>query len=82
MFNHGHRFENFLIELSQHEVPCSRVPDLFFPEDIPDRDLREEATITAIALCKTCPFRLQCFEYATSEGIGYGIWGGTLPHQR
>jgi WhiB family redox-sensing transcriptional regulator len=83
MFNNGHRFHAFLVKLHDTpDVPCRKNPDLFFPEDIPDKTLREYATITARSLCNTCPLFDECFEYATESGEEHGIWAGTLPGER
>jgi hypothetical protein len=42
---------------------------------------------TAIWVCRACPVRDQCLDYALSGadtwgGIATGIWGGTTPAQR
>lgn len=63
-------------------VPCEDIPDIFFPEDFPDKQTREYAIRTAKALCKECPLLIQCFAYAIEAQEPYGIWAGTLPHER
>ena len=63
-------------------VPCQDIPDIFFPEDFPDKQTREYAIRTAKALCKECPLLIQCFAYAIEAQEPYGIWAGTLPHER
>ena len=63
-------------------VPCEDIPDIFFPEDFPDKQTREYAIRTAKALCKKCPLLIQCFAYAIEAQEPYGIWAGTLPHER
>ena len=83
MFNHGQRFHAFLVKLHDNpDVPCRKNPDLFFPEDIPDKTLREYATLNAKRLCNSCPLLDACFEYATESGELHGIWAGTLPGER
>jgi WhiB family transcriptional regulator, redox-sensing transcriptional regulator len=83
MFNRGHRFHDFLVKLHDSEnVPCTKSPELFFPEDIPDKTMREYATLAAKSLCHTCPLFEECFEYATTSGEPHGIWAGTLPGER
>jgi WhiB family transcriptional regulator, redox-sensing transcriptional regulator len=42
---------------------------------------------TAMRICRACPVRVPCLDYALSGadtwgGIATGIWGGTTPHQR
>jgi WhiB family redox-sensing transcriptional regulator len=42
---------------------------------------------TAIRICRACPVRAQCLDYALSgadtwAGIATGIWAGTTPQQR
>lgn len=33
-------------------------------------------------LCGKCPVRAECFGFAIREGMGFGIYGGTLPSTR
>jgi WhiB family transcriptional regulator, redox-sensing transcriptional regulator len=52
-----------------------RDPDLFFPE-------RGADTSRARALCRSCPVRSECLDYALQSGQKFGIWGGMTPAQR
>jgi WhiB family redox-sensing transcriptional regulator len=46
------------------------VPDLWFSaKDSPDER-------RAMALCRTCPMRRTCDQYATENEIHFGVWGG------
>ena len=36
----------------------------------------------AIAICRACPVREQCLQYALDNQEAWGLWGGLLPHQR
>jgi WhiB family redox-sensing transcriptional regulator len=36
----------------------------------------------ALAICATCPVRLDCLEYALEARERFGIWGGTTEKQR
>lgn len=63
-------------------VPCEQYPDLFFPEDVPDPELRAAYTKTAKAICQSCPVLEACFTYAMERGERFGIWGGTSPADR
>jgi hypothetical protein len=63
-------------------VPCQEFPEVFFPEDFPEKLTREAAIASARLLCSGCPVRLACFEYAVSSNQRFGIWAGTLPSER
>jgi hypothetical protein len=63
-------------------VPCERAPQYFFPEDLPDPDLRRVATKIARTLCGECPIKETCFEYALETNQRHGIWAGTTPSER
>lgn len=81
MSNRGH-YADFAQALESTETPCQSLPDIFFPEDFPDKQTREQAIKLARAMCAECPIRLQCFLYAIEAKEPYGIWAGTLPHER
>lgn len=49
--------------------------DLFFPT-------RGAATKPAKQICARCPVLDQCREYALTEGIHHGIWGGMSERER
>ena len=63
-------------------VPCQKHPDLMFPEDIADPELRQATEKAAKALCRACPIRDECFTYAIETSQQYGVWGGTSPDER
>lgn len=67
---------------SNKGVPCEWIPELFYPDDIPDPEFRAAATKAAKNLCKACPIVKDCFTYALETNQRYGIWGGTEPHER
>jgi WhiB family redox-sensing transcriptional regulator len=50
-------------------------PDLFFPQ--PGAD-----TSYARSICRGCPVRIQCLDYALLSGQKHGIWGGMTESQR
>jgi WhiB family redox-sensing transcriptional regulator len=57
-------------------------PDAWFPEK-GQRGLAQTAT----RICRHCPVRVQCLDYALSgadtwAGIATGIWGATTPQER
>ena len=49
--------------------------DLFFPE-------RGASTRTAKSICRECPVRAECLEFALSSGEKFGIWGGLSERER
>ena len=49
--------------------------DLFFPE-------RGESAEPARRVCAACPVRQPCLDYAISNRIIYGIWGGLTERER
>ena len=55
-------------------------PDLFFP--ISPAGPSERQIARAKAICARCPVRPECLEFALSQGLAYGIWGGTTPEDR
>ena len=83
MWNHGQQHAQLLLAIeSVGGVDCAKLPDVFFPEDIANKAVRESAIEAAKAICDACPIKWQCFEYATTTGQEHGIWAGTLPHER
>lgn len=63
-------------------VPCEENPDIFFPEDFPDKNVRDVAVAVAKRLCKSCPVKADCLSYAIESNQRYGIWAGTSPSER
>lgn len=50
------------------------------PEDFFGRNLVEAKD--AIKTCERCDVRQECLDYAISEGIEIGVWGGLTERQR
>ncbi|MSO60172.1 MAG: WhiB family transcriptional regulator [Ilumatobacteraceae bacterium] len=50
-------------------------PATFFPID-------GKGVIAAQKICKGCPVASSCLEYALSENIEHGVWGGTSERER
>ena len=50
-------------------------PELFFPE-------KGGSTREAKALCRRCPVRDDCLDYALAHDARFGIWGGTSERDR
>ena len=52
-------------------------PNLFHPGPGKQHDLQR-----ALAICKGCDVRRECFIYAMEGDERYGVWGGTSARQR
>jgi WhiB family redox-sensing transcriptional regulator len=50
-------------------------PNVFFPQD-------GVGVEVARRICATCPVRELCLEYAVSNRIEHGVWGGTSERGR
>jgi WhiB family redox-sensing transcriptional regulator len=67
------------MEKSPVVPPCTNTdPELWFG------DVEEGYDYSRMAkeLCKLCPARQPCAEYAVIAKEQYGIWGGTSPKER
>ena len=51
--------------------------DLFFPER-----KRPGMYADGVRICISCPVRVQCLEYAISNNIRHGLWGGMTGYER
>jgi WhiB family redox-sensing transcriptional regulator len=49
--------------------------DLFFPD-------RGASTRVAKQICAACQVRIDCLEYAVTQGEKFGIWGGLSERER
>ena len=59
------------------EASCQSIdPEVFFPERPSDRAL------DAKAICRGCPVRTQCLEFALSARLDHGVWGGLTEVER
>lgn len=54
----------------------------FFPRDHKRRPADLDALDKARALCRECPVRRECLEYALVNNLRYGIWGGYTHRER
>jgi len=60
----------------QDDALCAETtPDAFFPQN------GSPATV-ALAICAACGVRAQCLEYALTNGLHDGIYGGLSPSAR
>jgi WhiB family redox-sensing transcriptional regulator len=53
------------------EAGCQSIdPDVFFP------DRPSDLATAAKAICRGCPVRKQCLEFALAARLDHGVWGG------
>jgi WhiB family redox-sensing transcriptional regulator len=58
---------------------CTEIaPDAWFPE----KGAVSNLTYQAVEVCKTCPVRQRCLDYAIDNEIRFGTWGGKTAEQR
>jgi len=50
-------------------------PALFFPSD-------SGGVEAAQRVCAQCPVRVECLDYALTNGLVYGVWGGASERER
>lgn len=61
----------------QDDAACKDLGVDFFPET----DFTNNSQ-TAIKICKACPVAERCLEFAMTNNIQYGIWGGKTAQNR
>ena len=55
---------------------CAQVdPDAHFPE-------KGESTRAAKSVCRSCPVKLECLEYAIRNNERFGVYGGMSERER
>lgn len=55
-------------------------PELFFPEGTAGPALAQADQ--AKLVCRSCPVRRQCLNFALRQGLDFGIWGGANVAER
>ncbi|MBT2273469.1 WhiB family transcriptional regulator [Rhodococcus qingshengii] len=55
---------------------------IFFPPDGERPTARTVREGIAKRMCRSCPVRMQCLNFALSTGQQHGIWGTTTPPER
>jgi WhiB family redox-sensing transcriptional regulator len=53
-------------------------PEMFFPKN----ETEIISTHVAKTYCATCAVVAECLQYATSQGIEHGVWGGLTSIER
>jgi WhiB family redox-sensing transcriptional regulator len=71
----NHDADNELLAWADSAGCANADPDLFFPPSGAD-------TGYARSICRSCPVRRQCLDYALHTGQKHGIWGGMTESQR
>lgn len=64
------------------EVPCQSAPTVFFDHEEMTRGEKIVNGRLARQLCGLCPVRLECLDYAVSNGEFQGVWGGLTEVER
>lgn len=62
------------------EAACAKIgaPDLWFPH--PGQVSTESRAV--VDVCRGCPVRLDCLQFALDNGEQHGIWGGLTVTER
>lgn len=55
-------------------------PDIFFPEG--RKSVVVEAEAFAKSICRLCVVQTQCLQYALTNRINNGVWGGATESER
>jgi WhiB family redox-sensing transcriptional regulator len=74
------RINDFLDSLRREpwmaRAVCTQTdPDAFFPGEGASAEV-------PIAICRRCPVRRRCADYAIQHKERFGVWGGTLTPER
>jgi hypothetical protein len=64
------------------KASCRGKADADFDPFFPPRGGSAELEARAYSLCRFCPVRQECLDYALAHDIQDGIWGGMKPMQR
>ncbi|MBB3024119.1 WhiB family transcriptional regulator [Trueperella pyogenes] len=76
IFNLGYGFAEEADLAWMEDALCAQTdPDIFYPE-------KGGSTAPATSICKNCSVRAECLEYAVTNDIRHGIWGGTSDNDR
>jgi hypothetical protein len=75
---------NDAIDAAPIVVPCQNTdPDLWFNDGgLLDNSGYVVSNRAAVKMCKMCPVKAQCLEYAIVNDETFGIWGGMSRRER
>lgn len=59
-------------------APCSQIDPELWHAAAGD----QQTTRTAQKICRTCPHRWPCLQYAMDTAQTWGVWGATTPRER
>ena len=62
------------LEWSADALCAQTDPEVFFPEV-------SEDPAAAVAVCRKCPVRQECLDYAIAAREQHGVWGGHTPNE-
>lgn len=57
-------------------------PELFFPEGNSENLVVQLQIEAAKTVCRRCPVRTACLDWAEDTGQKFGVWGGTTEKER
>lgn len=67
----------------QIRARCRGMPtNIFYPSGDETRTVRLKREDAAKKLCRSCPVRSPCLQYAIETREPHGIWGATTPDER
>ena len=52
------------------------------PSSFERRDEKAAREVRAKEICRTCPVKTPCLEYALRNGVDHGVWGGASERER
>lgn len=62
------------------DAACEDVaPEIFFPSSSASASFNVPE---ARRICRSCPVRMQCLEYALANNERWGVWGGLTERER
>ena len=67
----------------RENASCADLPKaVFFDYQSGTTEHKKQTVALAMATCKGCKVRSQCYEFSVMNNEPFGIWAGTYPHHR